>query len=314
MITDQPITAPDGINPTAKAIADMAEPLMGDDPAALRNSRPDENPLAPPKADLANISDKLLPGPGGNLPVRIYEPKNFSSQAALIYYHGGGFVLGNIDGHDTVCQTLAAQSGYLVISVEYRLAPETKYPGAVDDAYFAYQWALENAETLGLATDRIAVGGDSAGGNLAITTVLKAQEAKIQQPSYQLLYYPVTDAGCDTDSYTEFADGYFLTKETMEWFFDHYLANPAQANEVLCSPLRATDLSQMPEGIVFTAGFDPLRDEGHAYAMELQKHGIKIPHYCFSDMIHGFISFAGGVEAGMTALQMGAEGLKNQLA
>ena len=313
MITDKPITAPGGIHPTAKAIADIAEPLMGDDPAALRNSRPDENPLAPPARDLANISDKLLPGPGGSLPVRIYEPKEFTSRAALIYYHGGGFVLGNIDGHDTVCQNLAAESGYLVISVEYRLAPETKYPGAVDDAYFAYKWALDNAEQLGLSTDRIAVGGDSAGGNLAITTVLKAQEAKIQQPSYQLLYYPVTDAGCDTGSYTEFADGYFLTKETMEWFFDHYLADPEHVKEPFCSPLRATDLSNMPEGIVFTAGFDPLRDEGHAYAVALQEHGINIPHYCFSDMIHGFISFAGGVEAGMTALEMGAKGLRDHL-
>ena len=313
MITDKAMTAPDGVHPTAKAIADMAEPLMGDDPAALRSSRPDENPLAPAKRELANISDKLLPGPGGNLPVRIYEPKEFTSQAALIYYHGGGFVLGNIDGHDTVCQTLAAESGYLVISVEYRLAPETKYPGAVEDSFFAYQWALDHAAELGLAPDRIAVGGDSAGGNLAITTVLKAQEAKIQQPSYQLLYYPVTDAACDTGSYTEFAEGYFLTKEAMEWFFDHYLSDPEHAKEPLCSPLRAPDLSSMPDGIVITAGFDPLRDEGFAYAERLQKHGIKIPHYCFSDMIHGFISFAGGVEAGMTALEMGAEGLRDQL-
>ena len=313
MISEEAIKSPDGLHEIAKMICDMAEPLVGDDPQAIRESRDVENPLAAPPRGLHSIQDRMLAGPGGDLPVRIYTPQNFTSGAALVYYHGGGWVIGTLNGYDTVCQTLADESGYKVISVDYRLAPETRYPGAVDDAFFAYNWVLENCQELGVSADRVAVAGDSAGGNLSIATVLRAQEQKVRQPTYQLLYYPVTDARCDSPSMEEFADGYVLTKEAMDWFVGHYVEDPDHIREPQCSPVFIEDFSTMSPGMVITAGFDPLRDEGFDFAKACRDAGVEMPHYCFTDMIHGFISFAGGVQQGMQALQMGADALKAKL-
>lgn len=265
------------------------------------------NPFAPPACELAAIEPLSIDIGSTSLRARLYRPLHQTTglQPALVYYHGGGYVLGDIDGYDTVTQQLAALSGCTVISVDYRLAPGVKSKTIYADAIAALQWVSANSDKLGIDRQRIAVGGDSAGGNLTIAVTLGCKQLGYSQPAFQLLIYPATDYTMSFPSVQEFAQGYFLTRDSMVWFREHFLEHASRQTDAQVSPIRA-DLSGLPPAFVLTAGFDPLRDEGYAFAKRLADHGVPVEHVCYTDMIHAFISFAGGIPAGMTALaQMG---------
>jgi acetyl esterase/lipase len=270
------------------------------------------NPFAPDACEMASISDHWLPSKGGKLRVRRYQPISLSPsllQPALLYFHGGGHVLGTLDGYDTVAQQLAELGNCLVFSVEYRLAPETKSAGIYQDGLDAYSWLLSSAQELGVDSRRVAIGGDSAGGNIAIAVMLQCKQQQIKLPCFQLLIYPAIDYRMSHPSIEEFAEGYFLTKADKQWFRRQFLESEDRANDPLVSSLLANP-EGLPAALVITAGFDPLRDEGEAFSKHLAAHGIEVEHCCYTDMIHAFVSFAGGIPAGMTALQQIGEKLQ----
>lgn len=228
--------------------------------------------------------------------LRVYSPPTLlPDPPGLVYFHGGGWVVGDLQSHDTLCSILASQTPCRVIAVDYRLAPESPFPAAVDDALAAFRWVSENAESLGVDRRRIAVGGDSAGGNLATAVCLEQARAGAEVPAGQLLLYPVTDTDLDTESYRLFANGFGLSRATMNWFFEHY-AGPARDGDgdgngdvdPRLAPLRADDLSGLPPAIVATAGFDVLRDEGRAYADRLEQAGVEVVRRHYGALIHGF--------------------------
>ena len=269
------------------------------------------NPFAPPSCEMESIKDHWLPSSGGELRVRRYHPKSLSAdlQPALLFFHGGGHVLGTLDGYDTFAQQLARLGNCVVLSVEYRLAPETKSAGIYQDGFDVYAWLLNSGEELGIDTGRIAIGGDSAGGNISIAVMLQCKQCKITQPNYQVQIYPGIDYQMGYPSIEEFAEGYFLTKADKLWFRSQFLESEERASDPLVSSLLA-DLAGLPPGLVITAGFDPLRDEGEAFAKRLSDHGVEVEHVCYTDMIHAFVSFAGGIPAGMTALEKIGEQLQ----
>jgi acetyl esterase len=216
---------------------------------------------------LGYVEDLTIPGPGGAVPVRVYASERAGVRPALIYFHGGGFVFGNLDTHDAVCRALAKESGAVVISVDYRLSPEHKFPAAVEDSHAVTVWVAANAEHLGVDARRIAVGGDSAGGNLATVVAMRCRDAGGPALASQVLLYPVMDfSSFETGSHREWGEGYFLTRAAMDWFSGHYLASADLARHPEASPLLAPDLRGLPPALVITAEFDPLRDEGEAYA------------------------------------------------
>jgi len=263
------------------------------------------NPFAPPSCEMESITDHWLPSSGGHqLRVRRYQPKLCSTglQPALLFFHGGGHVLGTLDGYDTVAQQLARLGNCVVLSVEYRLAPETKSAGIYQDGLDVYSWLLHSGEELGIDSRRIAIGGDSAGGNISIAVMLQCKQLKIAQPCYQVQIYPGIDYQMGYPSIEEFAEGYFLTKADKQWFRSQFLESEERASDPLVSSLLA-DLSGLPSALVITAGFDPLRDEGEAFAIRLSEQGVEVEHLCYTDMIHAFVSFAGGIPAGMAALE-----------
>jgi acetyl esterase len=239
------------------------------------------------------VTDIAIPGPAGPVRARHYVPVNrVGTEPLLVFFHGGGFAIGDIETHDGLCRLLCRDAGVHVLSVDYRLAPEHEAPAAVQDAYAAYRWALEHAAELGADPSRIAVGGDSAGGNLAAVVSQQARNDGVQLPTLQLLLYPITQFCGETRSMTLFADGYYLTKMDMDWFRDMYLSGSSIAREdPLASPLRADDLSGLPPALVVTGGFDPLRDEGNQYAEALAAAGVPVDHRQYGSMVHAFANF-----------------------
>ena len=258
----------------------------------------------------ADVSEISIPGPAGPIPARRYVPDGSGATtlpAMLLYFHGGGFVIGDLDTHDNLCRLICRDGGIQVISVDYRLAPEHKAPAAVDDAYAAYRWALDHAA--GLGATRIVVGGDSAGGNLAAVVTQQARDSELPLPALQLLLYPVTDMSSDTRSKTLFADGYFLSTRDMEWFTGHYLDGAdVTADDPVISPLLNEDLTGLPPALVVTAGFDPLRDEGNRYARALRDAGVVVDLREERSMIHAFANFfpLGGGSATATSAMISA--------
>ena len=252
---------------------------------------------------VSKVEDVFLPGPDGALRVRIYSHGSLQPSPALVYFHGGGWVVCDLDTHDVICRAIARRSGAVVISVDYRLAPEHKFPAAVLDCYAATCWVAENAERLGIDPDRIAVGGDSAGGNLAAVVSLRSRHEGGPQIALQVLVYPVTDlSSFETASYKEFADGYGLTTSEMEWFRSQYLARPEDARCYHASPLLEPNLRGLPPALVITAECDPLRDEGEAYARRLEAAGVPVRYRCYAGMIHPFFSLSGGVAQAREAI------------
>lgn len=243
-------------------------------------------------AAVAEVRNLSIPGPGGPLPVRIYLPE--SKQTALpviIYFHGGGWVLGDLDSHDTLCRTLAVKTDAVVVSVDYRLAPEHVFPAALDDADAALRWVAGNASSFNGDASRIAVAGDSAGGNLAAALSLLARDQHGPQIRAQVLLYPAVDlSNLDRQSTLDFAQGYFLTRARMAWFIEQYVPEPNQRSEPLVSPLLASSHTGLPPALTITAGFDPLRDEGEAYAGVLSKAGVSSQLQRYDGVLHGFIS------------------------
>lgn len=254
-----------------------------------------------------DVKNGSIPGPAGPLPVRRYTPADAAAgepRPLLVFFHGGGFVVGDLDTHDGLCRLLCRDAGVHVLAVDYRLAPEHPAPAAVDDCYAAYRWAVEHAAEFGADPARVAVGGDSAGGNLAAVASQLARNDGFALPALQLLLYPVTDFANDTRSKTLFADGYFLTKKDMDWFRDNYLAGSAlDVDDPRVSPLLAEDLSGLPPAMVLTGGFDPLRDEGNQYAEALAAAGVAVDHRQFGPVVHAFANFfpLGGASATATA-------------
>ena len=220
---------------------------------------------------VARVEDRAVPGPAGEIPVRIYRPEGAAPLPALVHFHGGGWVIGSLDGADITCRALANASGCVVVSVDYRLAPEHRFPAAPQDCYAAARWVAEHAGELGIDPARVGVSGDSAGGNLATVVALMAREKGGPPLAFQLLVYPVTDCDFTSASYEANADGYFLTRDWMTWFWDHYIPDVSQRSDPRASPLRVKDLSGLPPALVITAEFDPLRDEGEAYAERLRE-------------------------------------------
>lgn len=244
-----------------------------------------------PRPDGAVATDRTIPGPAGALPVRLYRPKGTDGPLpALVFAHGGGWVFGNLDSHDVLCAQLALEAGIAVVAIDYRLAPEARFPGAFDDVAAGLAWVAAHGASLGIDPARLAIGGDSAGGNLAAAVALWARDNGGPRLSLQLLCYPVTDGVARPESYRLFEDGYGLNKPAMEWFFDHYQPDKAARDDWRLSPLRARSLAGLPPALVITAGYDPLRDEGRAYAWRLQKEGTRADLVEFGGMLHGFLS------------------------
>ena len=249
-------------------------------------------------AEVRDVTIEAVPPIGA----RLYRPLGASAVLPLlVYFHGGGWVVGSVALSDPPCRALANASGCAVLSVEYRLAPEHRYPAAADDAYAATAWAADHARELGIDPRRIAVSGSSAGGNLAAVVTLMARERRGPRIALQLLYVPVTDHDFETASYRAYATGNGLTLSGMRWFWDHYLPDVTRRNEPHASPLRAPDLRGLPPAIVVTAECDPLRDEGKAYAERLRAAGAAVTYLEYAGMVHGFMSWSSVVPAGRRA-------------
>ncbi len=253
----------------------------------------------PPGEDVASVEDLEVPGPDGPLPVRVYRPDGAAVPApVVVFFHGGGWVLGSIATHDATCRGLANRTGAVYVSVDYRLAPEHPYPAAPEDCYAATCWVADHAADLGVDPGRLAVAGDSAGGNLAAVVCQMARDRSGPAIAFQLLIYPVTDLDLDRwPSMEENADGPLLTREGMDWFARHYVGTLPFTGDPYAAPIRAADLSGLPPAYVATAGHDPLRDEGAGYAEALAAAGVTVGYDNFATMIHGFVGFADVVPA-----------------
>lgn len=252
--------------------------------------------LAPAPAAMARVTDRSVPGLHGDVPLRIYVPaKGASPHPVLVYYHGGGWTIGDLDTHDAVARSLAAQAECIVVSVDYRMGPENRFPRAVDDALSAFAWVAANAAEFGGDPARLAVGGDSAGGNLSAVVAQQTLAGSTRCPDFQLLLYPVTDLGAERESHELFAEGFYLTLPLMRWFIANYVANEAERLDPRASPLRAASLTGLAPAFVVTAGYDVLRDEGKAYAQGLLEAGVDVEYRNYESLIHGFISMTGVV-------------------
>lgn len=270
--------------------------------------------LLEPPEPVRRIENHRIEGHGGTVPVRVYVPKGTEPLPVFVYYHGGGWVLGDVDTHEALCTAIANAAGCIVVSVDYRLAPEHKFPAAVDDAYAAARWVAENAGSIGGDPERLAVGGDSAGGNLAAVVALMARDRGVFQPVLQVLIYPVTDHNFHTPSYVENAEGYLLTREDMRWFWGHYLAHDEDGDHPYASPLRAKSFSGLAPALVITAEYDPLRDEGEAYAARLRSAGVPVTLSRYDGMIHAFIRLTHRFDKARMAIGEVAEALKRAFA
>ena len=262
-----------------------------------------------PGPEVARVEDRLIPGPGGPIPVRIYTPGE-GNPPVLVWFHGGGWVLGSLDTVDGTCRRLAKGANCAVVSVDYRLAPEAKFPAAAEDCYAATSWVASNAASLNADPARVAVGGDSAGGNLAAVTALMARDKGGPSLVFQLMVYPVIQRKFDTKSYLDNADGYRLTRQGMIWFWNHYLSDESEATNPYAAPIQAKDLAGLPPALIITAEFDPLRDEGEAYATRLQEAGVPTACTRYDGTIHLFFSMPSAIDKGRQAVEQACSALK----
>jgi acetyl esterase len=271
---------------------------------------PDLSGVAEP---VARVDERVIPGRHGDVAVRVYRPSGDPVLPATVYFHGGGWVLGTLDTVDTPLRALANRAGCAVVSVDYPLAPEHRFPVTAEEAFAAVSWVAQNASELGVDHTRVAVAGDSAGGNLATVAALLARDRGGPRLACQVLVYPVTDFRFDTASYSEYARGYLLTRDTMRWFWQQYVATEDDGAHPCASPLRAPDLAGLPPALVVTAECDPLRDEGEAYAQRLREAGVAVTLSRYDGMVHGFFRMAGELEAGRRVIEECAAALRAAL-
>ncbi len=260
--------------------------------------------------ELASVDDRSIPGPAGGLGIRVYTPRGTAPFPILVWFHGGGFTIGSLESHDPVARHLCAQAEAVVVSVDYRLAPEHKFPAAVDDCFAALQWVAANGASIGGDPSRIAVSGDSAGGNLSAVTSILARDAGGPVIRFQALIYPTTDARGGYASVVENGEGIFLSADTMVWFYEQYGRSDADKNDWRASPILAPDLSGLPPALVITAEFDPLRDEGEAYGEALRAAGNDVTIHRYDGMTHVFVQLAGMLEPGRQAIAEVATALR----
>jgi acetyl esterase len=303
------------INPQTRAVIDIMAQMgvsFGGNPAELRALMA---AFPRPQGDAVGaVVDRTVPGPAGEVPVRIYSPAGteLGPLPALVWFHGGGWVLGSLDSADFVCRGIANRAGCRVISAEYRLAPEARFPAAVDDCFAVTRWIADHAADLHVNPNRIAVGGDSSGGNLATVVAQLARDSGGPSLAFQVLVYPITNHDFDTRSYRDYGDGYFLTKDAMVWFWTHYLGESGDGRSPLASPLRAATLAGLPPAIVVTAEFDILRDEVEAYAARLRADDVPVELLHYDSQIHGFFGNA-MIDDGIAALECVSAALRTAL-
>jgi acetyl esterase len=311
------------LDPQAQAllnlIAERGQPALEDlPPVEAREVYLQRRFFVQPKPpEVALARDLAAEGPSGPIPLRLFRPIGSTEGATLpvlVYYHGGGFVVGGLDTHDTLCRTLCNLSGCAVVSVDYRMAPEHRFPAAVDDSLAAARWLQRHASDLRIDPNRMAVGGDSAGGNLAAVVAIAARDAGDLPIRFQLLIYPATDQRCGADSHRRNGQGYLLTSASIAYFMQHYLGENPPREDWRCSPLLHPDLSKLPPAFVLVAGYDPLRDEGVEYAQKLSLAGSPAALVSFERQIHGFITMGRVIDEANVAVQLCAAQLKQALA
>lgn len=265
----------------------------------------------PEPPELASVKQIAIPGPGGAIPARVYTPKTLRQadgmSPCLVFFHGGGWVIGDLDSHDVVCRTLAHEGELIVIAVDYRLSPEAKFPAAVDDAIAATAWISDNAMTLGIDAARLMVGGDSAGGNLAAVVSIHARDSSGPSIAGQVLIYPGTDFRMTHPSHREPETSILLTHSVIQWFKNHYLNGPEDIDDWRASPARVENLARLPPAYVLTAGADPLRDEGDEFATRLKHAGVPVTYKTYPGQFHGFFTMGKLLpQANVAAKEIGA--------
>lgn len=268
----------------------------------------------PPDA-VASVTDRTVPGVAGDVPVRIYTPNAGERAPAIVFFHGGGWILGDLETHDGLCRALADATDCTVVAVDYRLAPEHRFPAGLEDCYAATRWVANNAEAIGTEPGELVVAGDSAGATLAVGVGMLARDRDGPEIDYQVLAYPPTDFGFDTDSYEENAQGYFLTRKDMERFWSSYLRSEHDGAHPYASPLRARSLAGLPPTFLLTCGFDPLRDDGRALAAALSESGVPLRHVEYENVIHGFLTMLAdpGLDRAREAIEEIGEAVRAEL-
>ena len=310
------------LHPQARALLRLIEekglpPTHTLTPAEARHWYRERRSVTQPQPpEVAQTRELNAQGPGGEIPLRLYRPLGSPADRqlpVLVYYHGGGWVIGDLETHDTLCRELANGSGCAVVAVDYRMGPEHRFPAAVDDCLAATYWIRANAGSLRLDAGRLAVGGDSAGGNLAAVVAIAARDAGDLPIAFQLLIYPGTDMRRTAPSHQSNGQGYLLTSDTISYFHDHYIDDPKHDLDWRASPLLHPDLSRLPPAFLLTAGFDPLRDEGLQYAQALSDAGTRSTLVCFQRQIHGFITMGRVLNEANTAVALCASQLRAAL-
>ena len=307
------------LDPQAQKVVDALaalnlKPFRDSSPAEARESMRSRTAALGPFEEVPAVADHRVPVTGGEITVRVYKPAGMGPHPVLVFYHGGGWVIGDLYTHDGICRSIVNAAGCAVASVDYRLAPEFKYPVPVEDSYAGLLWVVANATRLGLDSARIAVGGDSAGGNLAAVMALLARDRRGPRLLLQILVYPVTNHDFGTASYRENGTGFVLTTDDMRWFWRHYLSREEQGREMTASPIRAKSLADLPPALVITAGCDPLRDEGDAYAARLRDAGVAVTLTQYPGKFHGFLRMTRILDQSRVLLDEIAGALKKALA
>jgi acetyl esterase len=308
------------LHPQARTLLDLIAssgipPTHTLSPADARRVYRERRAFTQPDAPaLPEVRDLAADGPAGPIPLRLYRPRtDAGALPVLVYYHGGGWVIGDLDTHDVLCRQLALQAGCAVVAVDYRMGPEHRFPAAVDDCVAATRWVRANAAALGVDASRLAVGGDSAGGNLAAVVAIAARDAGDLPVAFQLLIYPATDQRRVAPSHTTNAQGYLLTADSMRYYHDHYIDDPKHDLDWRASPLLAESLAGLPPALVLVAGYDPLRDEGVQYAQRLSESGSRATLVSFERMIHGFVPMGRAIDEANEAVSLCAEALRRGL-
>jgi acetyl esterase len=309
------------IDPSAAAVIEVIEqyfPAVDQvESAAEARQQAKQMPRLPDVEPVADVADRRIPGPAGEIPVRVYRSSTDPAPTpGVVYFHGGGFVICDLDSHDGAARRITNSVGATVVSVDYRLAPEHRWPAAADDAYAATRWAAEHAEELGIDPGRLVVAGDSAGGNLTAVVAQMARDRGGPRLAFQLMVYPVIDLGAtrsDYPSQRENAEGYFLTVSHMEWFRDQYLADDADGEQPYASPIKASSLAGLPPACVITAEMDPLRDEGEAYGRALEAAGVPVTVYRAPGMFHGFFNMDAALEGSKDAQRVAFDAVNGAL-